>query len=291
MRLAAVDVGSNAIRLQISRILNGEDGKPKFKKLEFIRFPLRLGQDTFRTGEITYRSEMKFISLMESFRRLIDLYDVDDYYGCATSAMRDAVNGQRILDRAYDMSGLIVKLIDGEREAEIITNAVFDDLGDGNYIHVDVGGGSTEINIIKNKENIARRSFQLGSVRNMIHKESDHVWDKFKSWITNEIETLDSKTDIIAVGTGGNIRKLADLAKGNKTFSYEELKKTKDLVANLNLEDRIKTLQLREDRADVLPFASKIYLTAMKSAGAEEMRVPDIGLKDGIIKMLHQRNL
>lgn len=290
MRLAAVDVGSNAIRLQISRILDDDSGKPKFKKLEVIRFPLRLGQDTFRTGEITYRSEMKFISLMESFRRLIDLYDVDDYYGCATSAMRDAVNGQRILDRAYDKSGLIVKLIDGEREAEIITNALFEDLNSDNYIHIDVGGGSTEINLIENKQNKGRKSFQLGSVRNMIHKESDDVWDEFTYWISTSVKKLGWK-EAVAVGTGGNIKKLCELAKGGKTYKYAALVKAKDYVSEMSIQDRINVLQLREDRADVLPFASRIYLSAMKSARADDMIVPDTGLKDGIIKMLYERNI
>ena len=167
MILAAIDIGSNAIRLQITRIIWHEGADPVYKVLESIRFPLRLGKDAFRTGEITFRSEVKFINLMMAFRTLIDLYEADDVYGCGTSALRDSINGQRIIDRSYEKSGIHIEIISGEREAEILDKVVHKGLGEGHYMHIDVGGGSTEINMINEKQSYARKSFKLGSVRNM----------------------------------------------------------------------------------------------------------------------------
>lgn len=288
MILAAIDIGSNAIRLQITRIIWNKVDKPVYKVLESIRFPLRLGNDAFRTGEITFRSEIKFINLMMAFRTLIDLYEADDIYACATSAIRDSVNGDRIVQRAYEKSGLHIEIISGEREAKILDMAVHKDLKDGHYLHVDVGGGSTEINMITGSESYARRSFRLGSVRNMQKREKASSWTDMDAWIK---ENLNGALDAV-IATGGNIRSLQKLLLTQKIDlqSIDELEMIVAKVNALSYDERIEKLGMREDRADVIPFASEIYLRTMRSAEADKIMIPDVGLKDGIIEMLFQRN-
>ncbi len=288
MILAAIDIGSNAIRLQITRVIWNKVDKPVYKVLESIRFPLRLGNDAFRTGEITFRSEIKFINLMMAFRTLIDLYEADDIYACATSAIRDSVNGDRIVQRAYEKSGLHIEIISGEREAKILDMAVHKDLKDGHYLHIDVGGGSTEINMITGSESYARRSFRLGSVRNMQGREKASSWTDMDSWVK---ENLNGELDAV-IATGGNIRTLQKLLLAQK-IDLQTIDQLEMMVAEINAlsyDQRIEKLGMREDRADVIPFASDIYLRTMRSAGAEKIMIPDVGLKDGIIEMLFQRN-
>ena len=277
MKLAAIDIGSNAIKLQISRVLWDDNNEPIFKKLESLRFPLRLGKDVFRTGEISFRGETRFIDLMTAFRTLIDLYEVDDAYGCATSAMRDAANGERILKRAYGKSGLYIDLISGEREAQLLDKAVH------------VGGGSSEINFVKDGDSYARKSFKLGSVRNMQGKDKNTTWEDFEQWIG------ENKNDKVAgvIGTGGNIgslHKVADIPLGEE-MSLDELIVANDLLGVKTIDFRIQEMGLREDRADVITFGADIYIKAMKHAGCARMIVPNVGLKDGIIEMLYERNI
>ena len=288
MILAAIDIGSNAIRLQITRIIWHQGDEPVYKVMESIRFPLRLGKDAFRTGEITFRSEIKFINLMMAFRTLIDLYEADDIYACGTSALRDSINGQRIIERSYEKSGIHIEIISGEREAEILDMVVHKDLDDGHYMHIDVGGGSTEINMIHGKKSYARKSFKLGSVRNMQGKDKSSAWEAMTGWIQeNRIEQFKA-----SIATGGNIRTLQKLLSGQEegVVNIEQLQKMINKVKNLSIEQRIEQLGLREDRADVIPFASEIYLTAMSEAGTDNIMTPNVGLKDGIIEMLVARN-
>ncbi len=288
MILAAIDIGSNAIRLQITRIIWHEGEEPVYKVMESIRFPLRLGKDAFRTGEITFRSEIKFINLMMAFRTLIDLYEADDVYACGTSALRDSINGQRIIERSYEKSGIHIDIISGEREAEILAMVVHKDLDDSNYMHIDVGGGSTEINMIQNKQSYARKSFMLGSVRNMQRREESASWEAMNSWIQEN-----GKEDFEAtIATGGNIHTLQKLLLGQEEnlTNIEQLQGIIDKVNDMSIEQRIEQLGLREDRADVIPFASEIYLTAMSAAGTDKILIPNVGLNDGIIEMLVARN-
>ncbi len=288
MILAAIDIGSNAIRLQITRIIWHEGEEPVYKVMESIRFPLRLGKDAFRTGEITFRSEIKFINLMMAFRTLIDLYEADDVYACGTSALRDSINGQRIIERSYEKSGIHIDIISGEREAEILAMVVHKNLDDSNYMHIDVGGGSTEINMIQNKQSYARKSFMLGSVRNMQRREESASWEAMNSWIQEN-----GKEDFEAtIATGGNIHTLQKLLLGQEEnlTNIEQLQGIIDKVNDMSIEQRIEQLGLREDRADVIPFASEIYLTAMSAAGTDKILIPNVGLNDGIIEMLVARN-
>jgi len=289
LRLAAIDIGSNAIRLQITRIITNKKGEPDFKKLEYIRFPLRLGKDTFQTGEISFRSEAKFIKLMSTFKNIIDLYEVDDFYGCATSAMRDAKNGIRILERSYQQSGLYIDLISGDKEASILNTALNKYLDNKNdYILIDVGGGSTEISIIENNIVKSRSSFKLGSVRNMQNKDEHETWSALYKWLKSNIKT---EHDYLAVGTGGNIKTLKEfINKKEEIFNLSELKRASDYINSFSIEERVKELKLRQDRADVISFASKIYLDIMEITNCKKVIIPDIGLKDGIIQSLYKRN-
>ncbi|VAW29284.1 Exopolyphosphatase [hydrothermal vent metagenome] len=286
MKLAAIDIGSNAIRLQITRILPRNEGSLSYKILENIRFPLRLGDDAFRMGEITFRNETKFNQLMLAFRTMLDLYEVDDVYGCATSALRDAKNGDRILKRSYDTTGLHIDIITGELEAKLLQLAVQKDNKLTDYLHVDVGGGSTEINLVKNNVSYARNSFELGSVRNMRKRNKPEEWDRMKKWlIENKSETN------IAIATGGNIKTIAKIAGGKKvqSLSLETLTKTINEINFVSVADRIDRYSMREDRADVVSYASEIYLNVMEWSEANQIKVPDVGLKDGIIQMLYEK--
>ncbi len=287
MKLAAIDIGSNAIRLQITRILPHEDGSLSNKILENIRFPLRLGDDSFRMGEITFRNETKFIQLMLAFRTMLDLYEVDDVYGCATAALRDANNGERILKRSYEKSGLHIDVISGEMEAELLQKAVQKENELTDYLHVDVGGGSTEISLVQDNISFARNSFKLGSVRNMRKRNDAKEWGRMQEWL----EKNKRKEPVVAVGTGGNIKTIAKIAgiKKDQALKLGILTSIINKINSYSIAERIDLFAMREDRADVIPFASEIYLKVMEWSCATEMLVPDVGLKDGIIEMLYER--
>lgn len=287
MKLAAIDIGSNAIRLQITRILPHVDGSLSYKILENIRFPLRLGDDAFRMGEISFRNETKFIQLMLAFRTMLDLYEVDDVYGCATAALRDANNGDRILKRSYDKSGLHIDVITGELEGELLQKAVQKENELSDYIHVDVGGGSTEISLVKDNISFARNSFRLGSVRNMRKRNDAKEWDLMRDWLLANRRS----ESVMAVGTGGNIKSIAKIAglKKSQTLALDSLTSIINKINSCSIEERIDLYAMREDRADVIPFASEIYLKVMEWSCATDILVPDVGLKDGIIEMLYER--
>ncbi len=289
LKLAAIDIGSNAIRLQLTRVTIYE-GVTTFKRLEYVRFPMRLGHDVFSLGRISESSKQKFIKLMEAFKILIDLYEVDDYMGCATSAMRESENGYSILEEVEQSIGLKIEVIDGDKEAEIINKAIFPHMNSQTHLHIDVGGGSTELNLYVNNEKIKARSFKLGSVRRLQGNGSHHIWDEMRDWIAKEVKKEYGK--VTAIGTGGNINKALDLAgkKPGKAISLQRILKTQDYIRSFSMEDRINKLQLNPDRADVIIPALDIYTNAMKWAKATSIIVPDSGLKDGIMQILFERS-
>ena len=290
LKLAAIDIGSNAIRLQVTRTIF-TSSKLNFKKLEYVRFPLRLGQDVFNIGMISETSETKFKKLMKAFRLLIDLYEVDDYLACATSAMRESINGARIVREVKEDIGLEIEIIDGEQEARLINNAIRSYLDhDKNYLHIDVGGGSTELNILKNGEKVATRSFKIGSVRRLQHHDSPEIWNQMQDWVREKASEYEGK--ITAVGTGGNINKLFELGRKapGELMKLSEVKQVQSSVSALSIEERINELQLNPDRADVIIPASEIYVAAMEWANANKIVVPDVGLKDGMMQFLYERN-
>lgn len=289
MKLAAVDIGSNAIRLQVTNVTNYQN-QTTFKKIEYVRFPLRLGKDVFLHQKISETNKQKFIKLMHAFKLLVDLYEVDDYYVCATSAMREANNGQEIVDEVENEIGLTINIIDGDREADLINVALWSYIDHKNYLHIDVGGGSTELNIYKNGIKTASRSFNLGSVRTLDGNNATKMWENMDKFIHHN---RDKKEQIICIGTGGNINKIFELSRPAKRKRFLDVAKIQEIMAYLesfSYEERVHLLNLNPDRADVIIPAARIYLAAMKSANSKRMIVPDVGLKDGVINVLYERN-
>lgn len=289
MKLAAIDIGSNAIRFQVSSVLD-KGANAMFKKLEYVRFPLRLGHDVFTSGRISQRSMDRFKKLMTAYKLLLELYEVDDYMFCATSAMREAENGQQLADEVLQQLGLPIQIIDGNREAELINRAIHSYLSEKTYLHIDVGGGSTELNLYTGGEKIRTRSFKIGSVRVLEHNDSPSMWQEMEGWIRQQVKREYGK--VTAVGTGGNISKLFELARlrPGKTMSLNRIRELRVMVANLSLDERIYKLQMNPDRADVIIPASDIYIKVMEWAHASSILVPDVGLKDGMMLQMFEKN-
>lgn len=289
MKLAAVDIGSNAIRLQVTHVTYYQE-KPNFKKLEYVRFPLRLGKDVFLHQKIGEANKKKFIKLMHAFSLLIDLYEVDDYLVCATSAMREAENSSEIVSEIEKTYGLAINVIDGDREADLVNIALTNYIDHKTYLHIDVGGGSTELNVYRDKQKKASHSFQLGSVRTLDGQVSSEVWNTMTDFIRAH---FGKKETITCIGTGGNINKIFELSRPSKKKRFLDISKIQEVLAQLedfSYEERINILNLNPDRADVIIPAAKIYLAAMDAARSKRMIVPDVGLKDGLISVLYERN-
>lgn len=291
LKLAAIDIGSNAIRFQVTNVIN-YGGELSFKRLEYIRFPLRLGTDVFKNRSIGPEKEDRFFRLMNAFKLLIDLYEVDDYYACATSAMRESLNGRSIVQKVEELLGLEIHIIDGNEEARFINNVLLKDLDKNCYLHIDVGGGSTELNIIRNGENVKSSSFKLGSVRTLEQATTQLETQKMVAWINDNLKPEYGL--VKAIGTGGNIQKLYELSyKSTKErlADITSLEPTLAYLKNLSQDEKINKLRLNPDRADVIVPAGNIYIDAMKAAKAQKILIPDIGLKDGIMQMLYEKHI
>lgn len=288
MKLAAIDIGSNAIRFQVSSVLQS-DQNALFKKLEYIRFPLRLGHDVFRDGRISEAGKKRFKKLMKAYKLLIELYEVDDHMVCATSAMREADNGRELADEVRDELGLDIEIIDGDREAELINRAIQSFLTRKTYLHIDVGGGSTELNLYTAGKKVKTCSFRIGSVRVLEGRDSPTAWKEMEEWIRGEVKHEYGK--VIAVGTGGNISKMFDLARlrPGKLMSIDRLRELREMVSGLSINERIYNLQMNPDRADVIIPASDIYIRVMEWAHSSSILVPDVGLKDGMMLEMYER--
>lgn len=290
LKLAAIDIGSNAIRLQISTILE-KGPRVLFKKLEYVRFPLRLGHDVFTTNRISDSSIEKFKKLMKTYKLLLELYEVDDYMFCATSAMRESENGEELANQVNNELGVKINIIDGHLEADLINKAINSFLADETYLHIDVGGGSTELNLFTDGKKIKTRSFKVGSVRVLEHHDSPVMWTDMEKWVKDNVKKEFGK--VTAVGTGGNISKIFEIAKKkpNQALSISKVKEIKSMVEKLSMEDRIYKLQMNPDRADVIVPATNIYLKVMEWAHSKSIIVPDVGLKDGILLHLLEKNV
>ncbi len=290
LKLAAIDIGSNAIRLQISTILEHEK-KIVFKKLEYVRFPLRLGHDVFSTNHISKPSMDKFKKLMRAYKLLLELYEVDDSMFCATSAMRESENGEELVHEVKEELGISIHIIDGHFEAELINKAIASYLQDETYLHIDVGGGSTELNLFVNGKKTKTRSFKVGSVRILEHHDSPVMWTDMEKWVRDNVKKEFGK--VTAVGTGGNISKIFELAKKKpgQALSIKKVKEIKKMIEGLSIEQRIYELQMNPDRADVIIPASDIYIKVMEWAHSQSIIVPDVGLKDGILLHLLEKNV
>ncbi|MFZ6001268.1 MAG: phosphatase, partial [Bacteroidota bacterium] len=257
-----------------------KDSRALFKKLEYVRFPLRLGHDVFSTNRISDKSIEKFRKLMKTYKLLIELYEADDYMFCATSAMRESENGPELAKLVHDELGITINIIDGHQEAEMINKAIASYLSDQSYIHIDVGGGSTELNIYVDGKKTFTRSFKVGSVRVLEHHDSPVMWQDMEKWVRDHVKK--DFGPITAVGTGGNISKIFELAhiKPGKTLSMKKMKETMSMVESLTIEQRIYELQMNPDRADVIVPASNIYMKVMEWAHTKKIMVPEVGLKD-----------
>ncbi|MGB3465390.1 MAG: phosphatase, partial [Cyclobacteriaceae bacterium] len=290
LKFAAIDIGSNAIRLQITKVIEF-DGHITFKKLEYVRFPLRLGQDVFTKGKIGEEKYEKFLKLMQAYKNLIDLYEITGYYGCATSAMREAKNGKKLVADVKEKYDLDIEIISGREEALMINQVIGFYLDDRTFIHIDVGGGSTELNVYHNKKKVKSQSFKLGSVRRLQNFDKPEIWDDIRNWIRKHVH--ESYGKVTAIGTGGNINKIFELSgadKKAKEISIDTVNEVIDFLKTMTVDERMFKLQLNPDRADVIVPASEIYIEVMRSAKADTILVPDVGLKDGIMYTLFQKH-
>lgn len=291
MKFASIDIGSNASRLLLCSVFPDKSGKLSFKKNEMIRIPIRLGEDAFLKGKISKDKADKLVTAMKAFKYLIEVYDAVDFRACATSAMREAENGYEIVNRIRKEANMKVEIIDGKTEADIIySNHIEEKLDkDGNYLYIDIGGGSTEITLFSKGKVTAAQSFNVGSIR-MLHERIDkEYWNYFKKWIRDITETLQPLT---AIGSGGNINKLFKMTrkKENKPVAVSKLRSMYELVESYSYEERISILGLNPDRADVIIPACKILLSVMKQARIEKILVPQIGLSDGIVHLLYEKH-
>lgn len=290
MNYASIDIGSNAVRMMIAGIIDSAD-TVTYKKNTLIRIPLRLGDDAFVDQRLSERKAAALLKAVKAFRHMMDLYKVEDYMACATSAMREAVNGAEVIDEIREKTGIDIHIIDGETEARILYSSHMETKPekDKNYLYIDVGGGSTELSIFSGSEMRASASFNIGTIRMLDNKDSEETWDEMKQFVRKNTRQL---KNLYGIGTGGNINKLFKLSqeKDGKALSYAALKDTFNYIRSYSLRDRIKVLGMNHDRADVIIPASEIYLSVMKWAGIKEIYVPKKGLVDGIIHLLIEKN-
>jgi exopolyphosphatase/guanosine-5'-triphosphate,3'-diphosphate pyrophosphatase len=290
VRLAAIDIGSNAARLLIADLSNDITGKLQFNKLNLVRVPLRLGFDVFEKGEISKEKRGMILQTMKAYSHLINAYGVTNTIACATSAMRDAKNSQDIIRKIKMETGLDIEIISGEFEASLIyENHVAEQMDtDHSYLYIDVGGGSTELTFFAEGKLIFKESFNIGTIRILKELVEDSKWNDVKEYIKQKTKGYKK---IVAIGTGGNINKVFSLSKkkDGKPLTLDLLKDYYKEIASFSLEDRINIYKLREDRADVIVPALQIYINVMRWADADEIYVPKIGLADGLIQHLYSQ--
>nr|WP_262909250.1 ethanolamine ammonia-lyase reactivating factor EutA [Mucilaginibacter roseus] len=262
-----------------------------FKKNTLIRVPLRLGDDAFLHQQISEKKSADLVKTMQAFSNLIDVYKVTDYMACATSAMREAKNGDEVVKAIKEKAGINLEIIHGEKEAKIIYASHADQEIDKskNYLYIDVGGGSTELSLFSAGELIASQSFNLGTIRILDNQDKEETWDEMREFIRKHTRGF---KDIAGIGTGGNINKLYRLAeqKDKSPMLFNKLKSLYSYLSSFSLKDRINVLGLNHDRADVIIPACEIYITVMKTAGIKQIYVPSVGMVDGIIQTLIEKN-
>jgi len=291
LRYAAIDIGSNAVRLLIADITYSENGYG-FKKNTLVRVPLRLGDDAFLDHKISERKIEDLLKTMVAFKNLMDVYQVTKYLACATSSMREAQNGKDIIKKIKDVANLDLEIIEGQREANIIyANHIEDNLDiRKNYLYIDVGGGSTELSVFVNKVPVASKSFDIGTIRILDNQDKEETWDEMKLWVKEQTKF---HKNLAGIGTGGNINKLYRMAneKEGMPLTFLKLKSLYNQLNSHSLKERIQVFGLNPDRADVIIPASEIFITLMKWTGIKQIYVPRVGMADGIINLLIEENL
>jgi len=291
LRYAAIDIGSNAVRLLIADVTQHES-RNSFKKNTLVRVPLRLGDDAFLDQNLSDKKIDDLVKTMVAFRNLMDVYHVSEYLACATSAMREAKNGKLVIAKVKELANIDIEIIEGQREASIIySNHIEENLDiKKSYLYIDVGGGSTELSTFVNRQPIASRSFNLGTIRILDNQDKEETWNEMKEWIKQHTKEL---KQTVGIGTGGNINKLFRMSgeKDDMPLSFLKLKNMYNELNAYSLKERISVLKLNPDRADVIIPACEIYLTVMKWAGIKQIFVPKVGMVDGIINLLIEENL
>ena len=288
-KFAAIDIGSNAVRILIANVIEIEN-KVFFQKNSLIRSPVRLGEDSFTLGEISDKSIKRVIKTLKAFKLLMDVHDVSHYKAFATSALREANNSLHVVKMIKKKSRIKVEIIDGRKEAEIISYSKISDFinTQKTFLFVDVGGGSTEFTFINEGKNIISKSFKIGTVREINNLVDDRAWIAIKNWIKNNSKKYDK---ITLMGSGGNINKLFKLSntKEGKPLSKIKLNQLYKDLLSLSYEERIISYGLNTDRADVIVPAAKIYLKALEWSGGQKIYVPRFGLSDGMIKYIYNK--
>lgn len=292
MRLAAIDIGSNAARLLISEVIIRQNGEPQFLKLNLVRVPLRLGFDVFETGKISAEKTDMILQTIKAYKHLLKAYDVKHLKACATSAMRDAYNAAEIIRKVKSETDIDIEVISGDLEAGLIyENHIADTMSSNDsYLYIDVGGGSTELTFFSDGKLNYKKSFNIGTIRLLKNMVTDAQWDDMK----NEVKTRAKQLKhITAIGSGGNINKVFSLSKRKegKPLNIETLRDYYKELSNFTMEERMQVYKLREDRADVIVPALSIYINVMRWAECEEIYVPKIGLADGLIHHLYNQIL
>ncbi len=287
-KYAAIDIGSNAVRLLISNIIEEKGKSTRFKKSSLVRVPIRLGGDVFLKDEISEENIERMLDTMQAFKLLMKSHRVHKYKACATSAMREANNGKKLATQIFKQTNIKIDIIGGEEEAAIIAATDLHSYIDKNktYLYVDVGGGSTEFTVIHNGKSKTSRSFKIGTVRLLNDIVKKETWQDLEQWIKAETKHYE-KLEVI--GSGGNINKIFKISGKSlgKPLTYFYLTSYYNMLQSYSYEERISELDLNQDRADVIIPATRIYLSAMKWSGAKDMYVPKIGLADGIIKSMY----
>ena len=289
-KFAAIDIGSNAIRLLVQNVIEIPGEPPRFFKNSLVRVPVRLGEDSFGSGRISSLNIGRIAKTMKAFALLMEVSGVEHFRACATSALREASNGREVLDQIFRESGITVDLIDGSLEAQIIASTDLKTLiqqGE-TYLFVDVGGGSTEFTILKNGSVHSARSFRIGTVRLLNKQVTDNDWKALENWIREETRDF---SGLSIIGSGGNINKLFKMSgrKPGQPLSYIWLSEQYRILSSMTYEERIRDLGLNPDRADVIIPAAQIFLLASKWSKAKRIHVPQIGLADWIIRDLYER--
>lgn len=292
---AAIDIGSNGARLLIKNVKEDSMGNVDFTKVLFLRIPLRLGKDVFSIGEISDERERMMMCMTKSYKQLMRLYNVEMYRACATSAMRDARNGKRILKRIKKKTGIDIEILNGSEEAKILYNNSLEaaDCINGNYAYVDVGGGSTEISLLSNGELVGSCSYNIGTLRMLSGAVAPDTVANMRSDLE---EYAEKYPNIVIVGSGGNINKLSRLfhesskkAKKN-ILPVSSLQRLHDDMKPMTINERIAKYGLKTDRADVIIPAAEIFMTVAQALGCSEIHVPNISLADGIIDGLYKKS-
>ncbi|MDI9310975.1 MAG: rod shape-determining protein [Limnohabitans sp.] len=291
-KYAAIDIGSNAMRLLVMNIVEQEGKEPQFNKSALFRVPIRLGQDAFTVGEISKENIDRMVDAMKAYKLLMGVYKVEKYMACATSAMREAYNAKEVVEIIKKKADIKIDIIEGKKEAAIIASSDLHKFikTDATYLYVDVGGGSTEFSLFSEGKLVASKSFKNGTVRLLNNMVNEVVWQEIEKWIKTNTENYEN---ITLIGSGGNINKIFKLSgkMQDKPLSYIYLNTQYQYLNSLTYEQRIAELGLNTDRADVIIHALGIYLKAMKWSGATKIYVPKIGLSDGIVKAMYYKKI